>query len=200
MAKVKRAKKEWYEIIAPPYLGNKVIGETCASDAELLIGRRLEISAVDLTDDISKYYLKFSFRIVDVDGKIAKTEFDGSECLRDYIARMVMRGVTRVDIVQDLQTKDGKKIRVKSLVVLFRRPPRSVRKDIRKKVEEEMRKIVEGHTLGEFVNGILDERWKRKLGKIVRRIYPMRNFEIRKTEMLEWRKTEKKISGKKEEG
>ena len=177
-------KKEWYKIIAPPYLRSIEIGETLSANPKNLIGKKLTISAIDVTNDMNKYYLKLTFRISEIDGNIAKSEFYGSECLRDYISRMVLRRITRIDVVQDLLTKDNKKIRVKSLVVLFRRPTSSVKKAVRKKVGELIEKIVTSSTLGEFVNKILSEEIKKKIFKEIRKIYPVRNFEIRKTEML----------------
>ena len=184
MAKAKKAKKEWYTIIAPPYLKNVEIGKTLASDPNLLIGRKLTISAIEVTNDMSKYYLKLTFRITEVDGKIAKTEFEGSECLRDYIARMVLRRVKRIDVVQDLVTKDGKLIRVKSLVILPRRPTSSVKKAVRKRVSELVEKIVTNSKLEDVVNDILNEKMKREIYREIKKIYPVRNFEIRKTEII----------------
>mgnify|MGYP000020467896 CR=1 FL=1 len=184
MAKAKKAKKEWYTIIAPSYLKNVEIGKTLANDPNLLIGRKLTVSAIDVTNDMNKYYLKLTFRITEVNGNIAKSEFEGSECLRDYIARMVLRRVKRIDVVQDLVTKDGKKIRVKSLVVLPRRPTSSVRKAVRKRVSELVEKIVTNSKLADVVNDILNEKIKRKIYREIKKIYPVRNFEIRKTEII----------------
>ena len=181
----KRVKKEWYTILAPNYFKNKEIGKTLANDPKLLIGRRLTISAIDLTNDLSKYYLKLTFRIVDFDSekKIAKTEFDQSECLRDYIARMVIRRVTRIDVIQDEITKDNKKIRVKSIAVLPKRPTSSVKKCVRKRIREIVKEILSNCSLADFVHGILNEEWKKKIANEIRKIYPLRNFEIRKVEV-----------------
>lgn len=183
MVKVKKGKKEWYTILAPEYLGNKEIGKTLSFDAENLIGRKLTISAIDVLNDMSKHYLKFTFRISDVKEKIARTEFNGLECLRDYITRMVFRRVTRVDVVQDVLLKDGKKIRVKSLIVLPKKPSESVKKSIRKKVFE----VVESFknlNLADFVNKVLSEELKKRIYKEIKKIYPVRSFEIRKVEVL----------------
>lgn len=184
MVKPKKGKREWYTILAPSYFGNKKIGETLAYDPKYVVGRKFTVSAMDLVNDISKYYLKLTFLITEVDGKVAKTEFDGSECLQDYIARMVIRRVARVDVVQNLVTKDGKKIRVKSLAILARKPSRAVKREVRKRIKDEIENIMKECTLADFVMGMLDERWKKKLSKEIRKIYPLKNFEIRKTEVL----------------
>lgn len=186
MPRKKKIKKEWFVILAPKYFKDKEIGKTLTGNPKYLVGRRLVISAIDLTNDLAKYYLKLGFRIVDFDEerKIAKTEFDSLECLRDYIARMIVRRVTRLDVIQDEATKDNKKIRVKSIIVLPKKPTSSVRKAIRKRVREMIKEIVSNCELAKFVTGILNEEWKRKIANEIKKIYPLRNFEIRKVEML----------------
>lgn len=182
---IKKAKvKEWFSIIAPKIFDEKEIGRTTTSDPKTLINRRIILSAIDLTNDLAKYYLKLSFKINKIDGNKALTEFDGSECLRDYISRMVVRRVRRIDAVQDLITKDGKKIRVKGIAVIPRRIKSSIQKNVRNKIKELVKAEIENSTLEEFVRKIFSDEIKNKILKEARRIYPVRNFEIRKTEVL----------------
>ena len=65
--------KEWFEITAPKFFGDFVIGETIAFDPSQLKGRIIETSLTDITGDPNKYYLKFFFKIESVDGKKAIT-------------------------------------------------------------------------------------------------------------------------------
>jgi small subunit ribosomal protein S3Ae len=182
---IRKAKaKTWYRILAPDFFGNKEIGLTPASDPNLLIGRRIAVSALDFTNDYNKYYLKFYFKIKQVNGENALTEFDGSECLRDYISRMVVRRVRRVDTVQDLVTKDGKKIRVKCIAIIPRRVKSSIQRTIAKNIKEMVKDIVENLKLEDFVKKILNDEIKNEILVELRKIYPVRNFEFRKTEML----------------
>ena len=127
--------------------------------------------------------MKFFFRIKKVEGDKAFTEFDGSECMRDYVSRMVVRRVRRIDTVQDLVTKDGKKITVKGLAV-SRRIKSNIQKTIRVKVKEMIKAEVESSTFDEFIRGILSDELKNKILREGRKIYPIRNFEIRKTEVI----------------
>jgi len=175
---------KWFTILAPKYLGEKEIGMTLASEENSLIGRRVEVSPVELTNDMSKYYMKFIFKIIKVEDEKAFTEFDGSECTRDYISRMVLHKVRRIDVIQDLVTKDGKKIRVKSLAIARKKMASSIEKVVRKEIEKRMKEIVENSLLEEFVKKILSDEIKIKMLKEIAKIYPLRNFEIRKTEMI----------------
>lgn len=181
----KKAKgKKWFTIIAPKVFGERELAKTMAVDQELLVGRRIVVSLIELTNDFSKYHMKFFFRIKKVEGEKAFTEFDGSECLRDYISRMVIRRVRRVDTVQGLKTKDDKVIIVKGLTVLSRKIKSNVKKIIRKSVAEAIKAEVENSTLDEFINNIISNEMKNKILKENRKIYPIRNFEIRKTEVI----------------
>ena len=181
-----KVKKEWYTIIAPPYLNEIEVGHTLASEPKKLIGRRLWVSAMNALNDFSKYYLKVAFIITQVDGKVAKTDFFGSECLREYIARMVVRRTTRIDVVQDVLTQDNRKIRVKSIAIFPGKVRGKIKKVIRKKIYETVEKMVSQATLADFVTKLLlKDELKKKVSKELRKIYPLRNYEIRKTEVLE---------------
>lgn len=176
--------KEWFSIILPKYFDGKEIGKSLASSPENLLNKRVIVSAVDLTNDFSKYYLKLSFRVNSINGNQALTEFDGSECLRDYISRMVLRRVRRIDSIQDLTTKDGKKIRVKGLAIIYRRVKSSIQRSVRKRMESLLENIVTNSTLEEFVKKMVSSEIKDMVFKELGKIYPIRNFEIRKTEVL----------------
>ncbi len=184
MAVKKARAKEWFSIIAPEYFGGIEIGKTAVSEPNKLMNKRVTVSAIYLTNDFGKYYLKFTFKINDVKENRAFTKLDSFECLRDYVSRMVVRWVRRVDTVQNLTTKDDKKIKVKGIAIIRGRIKSSIQKTIRKKIEELIRAEVENSTLEEFVKKVLSDETKKKILREARRIYPVRNFEIRKTEIL----------------
>lgn len=180
----KTKSKEWFTIIAPKIFDEREIGRTLTSDPATLINRRFSLSLIELTDNINKFYMKFTFRIYKIDGNKAYTNFDGSECLRDYISRMIIRRIRRIDTVQDLITKDGIGIRVKSLTVIPRRIKNNIQLKIRNKIKEKLKEEIESLTLGEFVDKIISDEIKMRVLREERRIYPIRNFEVRRTEIL----------------
>ncbi len=179
----KKKGKEWYTMSSPEMFGRTELGKTLSEDSNLLLGRKISVSLMDLVNDFRKYYMKFSFKVVEVKGDTAMTEFVGSTCMRDYISRMVGRWSTRVDTVQDLTTKDGIKIRVKGILII----PRKVKSSIKSAVRDDVRNIiqseVEKETLEELVNSIISDKIKRKVLRNAQRIYPVKGFEIRKTEV-----------------
>lgn len=181
----KKAKqKQWYVIVAPKIFDEVEIGKTFSAEAKNLIGRRITISAIDLTGNFSKYYLKFVFKVSEVNGERALTTFDGTEILRDYISRMILRRVRRIDTVQDLKTRDGVDLRVKGLTVIGRRVKSSIQKQVSEKIKELVARAVADYTLEELVEKMLNDEMKNRILQEAGRIYPLRNFEFRKIEVL----------------
>lgn len=184
MAAKKSKSKDWYTILSPEMFGKSPIGKTTTSDPDTLVGKKINISAVEVTNNFSKYYMKFQFRISGMNSDKAYTDFAGSECVRDYISRMVLRHVRRIDVVQDLQTKDGVKIRMKGIAVVSKRAKSKTVKELRRRIAEIVRSAVEKSKLDETVEGIVTDKIKARVLREIRTIYPVRNFEFRKTEVL----------------
>lgn len=182
--------EQWYTIIAPKMFGEVEFGQTLAGVPESLIGRKISASLMELINDFHKYYMKFSFKVNKVDGTRALTEFAGSEVMRDYISRMVTRWARRVDTIQDLRTKDGVLIRVKSVAII----PRRVKSSIKSAVRDEIRKTVAGEigeaTLEDVIKGLISDSVKKHVLRNVQKIYPMRSFEIRRIDLVPEKKTE----------
>jgi small subunit ribosomal protein S3Ae len=174
--------KVWLKLITPEFLGKKEVGEIPANEAEATKGRRIILSAIDVLGDFNKYYLKFIFKVGEVDNQNAYLFFDGLECTRDYIARMVRRRVDRTDFIVDKVTKDNIKLRIKTITVT-RRVPRSIRTKIRKTIDEILEKEVPNLTMEEFVLKVISENLKNFIINTINKIYPVRHFEFRKIEV-----------------
>ncbi|MEM7825655.1 MAG: hypothetical protein QW412_02225 [Candidatus Aenigmatarchaeota archaeon] len=184
MAKKTKA-KSWFVIVLPDYFENKELGRAIAAEPNSLIGKRVTINLLELTNDFSKYYIKFIFKIKRVEGDKAFAEFDGSECLRDYIARMVLRKIRRIDVIQDLKTVDNVLIRVKGLAIVSRKINTKTKKLMRKRISEIIKEEVENSKISDFIRKIIDNSIKNRVMQEARKIYPIRNFEIRKSEVLQ---------------
>jgi len=184
MATKKTKTKEWYSIIAPKMFDEREIGKTMLSDPDQLVGRKVNLSILELTNDFSKYYMKIIFQVYRVDDKKAYTNFAGIEITRDYLSRLVLRRVRRIDNVENITTNDGKKLVVKTLAIVPRRIKSSIQKVIRLEIKSMIKNKIEKLSLDEFVQNILSDQLKNEILKYIRRIYPVRTFEIRKVEAL----------------
>jgi len=174
--------KVWLKLITPEFLGRKEVGEIPANEPEAAKGRRVILSAIDVLGDFNKYYLKFIFKVGETDNQNAYLYFDGLECTRDYITRMIRRRVDRTDLVVDKVTKDGIKLRIKTVTVT-RRVPKGIRTKMRKKIDEILSKETSQLTMEEFILKVLSDDFKNSIISVLNKIYPVRNFEFRKIEV-----------------
>ena len=182
-------KKQWYEIVAPKMFDEKVIAETLAADPKELIGRTVQTSLAELDRPMSKFYIKLKFQITKTEGSKAYTEFVSHSVMYERIYRIVQRHMRRVDCVQDVVTKDGKKVRVKTIFVLVRRVNTKLKKVTRRQTHELVEKAVQGYTLEELLNAIINDDLQKSIRKELVKIYPVSVVEIRKTELFPEKKT-----------
>jgi len=175
--------KEWYQIVAPKFFGDFVIGETIAMEPKQLKGRVIETSLTDITGDPNKYYLKFYFKIEDVKNKKAITRFFGHDCTKDFLARIVRRRINRIDTNDVVNLKDNK-IRIKSIAISNRRVSKNVEIKVRKNIRELIIESVSKMKTEEFIREIIDGKLQQKIKKSISKVYPLRHFEFRKTEVL----------------
>jgi small subunit ribosomal protein S3Ae len=113
--------KNWYNLIAPTMFNKALIGETLADDPELLMGRVSEVTVQDITGDFSKMHIKLAFKVQDIRGSDAHTQFVGHDLTSDYVRRLTRRKKTRTDTTLDITTKDGTKLKVKPMAIADRR-------------------------------------------------------------------------------
>lgn len=176
--------KRWYTVVTPPYFGSVEIGSIPADDPQKLIGRVVESTLYDITEDFSHQYLKTYFQVIDVDGRRALTIFKGHEYSRDYLRSLVRRKTTRVDGIFDVVTKDGYKLRVSACAFTNYRIKTSQERAIRaimKRIVEEKAKVlnfdqfVQEAVLGKIASDIYNE---------AKKIAPLRHVGIRKSKLL----------------
>ncbi|RLI20985.1 30S ribosomal protein S3ae [Candidatus Bathyarchaeota archaeon] len=184
--------KSWYTVVSPPYFGNVELGLVPASEPEKLIGRVVESTLYDITNDFSHQYLKMYFQIIEVEGKTAKTIFKGHEYSRDYLRSLVRRRTTRVDGIFNVTTKDGYRLRVAVCAFTLTRIKTSqesaIRKIMQKIVEEKAAQLtfdqfVQEAVLGKIASDIYNE---------AKKIAPLRHVGVRKTKLLYRPEIEKK--------
>lgn len=176
--------KKWYTVVTPSYFGSVEIGSIPADEPQKLIGRVVESTLYDITEDFSHQYLKTYFQVVEVDGKRALTIFKGHEYSRDYLRSLVRRKTTRIDGIFNVVTKDGYKLRVSACAFTNHRIKTSQEGAIRaimKRIIEEKAKtlnfdqFVQEAVLGKIASDIYNE---------AKKIVPLRHVGIRKSKLL----------------
>jgi small subunit ribosomal protein S3Ae len=171
-------------VVAPSFFGNIELGSVPAEEQEQLIGRVVEATLYDITQDFSHMYLKMFFQVSELDGKTAKTVFKGHEYSRDYLRSLVRRRTTKVDALLNLTTKDGYKLRIAISALTLSRIKTSQEKVIRGIMQKTIKEKSAALTLDQFVQEMV-------LGKIASDIYneskkvaPLRHVGIRKSKLV----------------
>lgn len=175
--------KRWFTVLAPPYFGNVMIGSIPTDDPTKLIGRVIESTLYDITEDFAHQYLKMRFQITEVEGKNALTTFKGHEYSRDYLRSLVRRRTTRIDAIVNITTKDNYDMRISAAAFTLNRIGTSQEKEIRalmkKKIEEKTSilnfdQFVQEAVLGKIASDIYNE---------AKKITPLRHVGVRKTKL-----------------
>ena len=89
--------KSWFKVYTPENLGKAYIGDTIANEAGGVVGRVMQTTLGEITNDFSKQNVKMRFRVANVAGDAAYTEFIGHEVTRDYLRSLVKRRTSRID-------------------------------------------------------------------------------------------------------
>ncbi len=178
--------KRWYKIRAPRQPWNfKQIGETIAEDEELLIGRMYEITQQEVDGDFSKMNVKLKFRVTEVVGQDAITEFAGHEVLKDHVRRQIRRYRGKVDDVIDAVTDDGYYIRIKPLLITRQRCKTSKKQAIRQSVKELILQTAASSTWMQVQKKLLDGTMQEEVESVAGKIVTIREVILRKSQLVQ---------------
>ncbi len=175
--------KKWYNVIAPSYFGSVEIGSIPADDPKKIIGRTIESTLYDITEDFAHQYLKMYFQIVAVDGKRALTIFKAHEYSRDYLRSLVRRRTTRVDCIINVTTKDGYGLRISACAFTLTRIGTSQEKEIRKIMKKITEEKINMLSFSEAVQEIVLGKIASDIYNEAKKIAPLRHVGLRKSKL-----------------
>jgi len=192
-------------VISPEYFGGVDLGSVPADDPQKLLGRVIDATLYDITDDFAHQYLKMYFQIIDVDGRTAKTIFKGHEYARDYLRSLVRRRTTRIDGIFNVTTKDNYKLRVSACAFTLTRIKTSQERAIRAIMKEVIERKANELTFEQFVQEAVLGKIASDIYNEAKKIAPLRHVGIRKSKLLSRPPTEpvetpKEEAAKVEEG
>ena len=176
--------KSWYNILAPSSFDNVTVAETLSDDSNKLINRVTEVSLQDITNDFRKSHIKLFFKINEIEGTNAHTQYIGHTLTSDYLRRMIRRKRSKVDGVYDVTTRDGAKVRIKPFATTDRRIQNSQRRVIRETMKQTISNQAKSLTLSEFIKVMIDGKTGSEIYKSCKKLYPVKRIEIYKTQVL----------------
>ncbi len=175
--------KKWYKVISPPYFGGVELGAIPTDDPAKLIGRVVDGTLYDITNDFAHQYLKMYFRVENVEGKTARTVFRGHEYSRDYLRSLVRRRTTRVDGIFNVTTKDNYGLMLAVSVFTLSRIKTSQEQEIRSIMNRIIKEKASALTFDQFVQELVLGKIASDIYNEAKKISPLRHVGVRKSKL-----------------
>lgn len=178
--------KRWYTIRAPRHPWNfQNIGETIGETDEQIIGRVYEMTQQEFNGDFTKMHVKLRFRVNEIVGQDALTEFIGHAHQSDHLRRQIRRYRGKITDVVDVVTNDGYLVRLKPLIITDRRIKTSVKQAMRQKARELILGFAAKSTFSKLQEALMSSDLENDIRNAVKPIYPTRTCVISKSQLLQ---------------
>jgi small subunit ribosomal protein S3Ae len=176
--------KEWYDVYSPSYFGELVVASVPVEDPGALVGRVVETTLYDITNDFAHQSIKLYFLIVNSKDHRAGTILKSHEYATDYLRSLVRRGSTRMDGIFKVRTQDQFLTRIS--VVAFTRD--RIKASQEHGIRQIMRQIIEERAAALNYDQLTHEAVLGKLGSDIynlsKKIAPLRHVGVRKSKLL----------------
>jgi small subunit ribosomal protein S3Ae len=176
--------KEWYDVYSPPYFGELVVASVPSEEPGALIGRVVETTLYDITNDFAHQSTKLYFLVVNSKDHRAETILKSHEYATDYLRSLVRRGSTRMDGIFNATTKDQFTTRIS--VVAFTRD--RIKASQEHGIREIMKQVIEERAAALNYDQLSHEAVLGKLGSdiynLAKKIAPLRHVGVRKSKLL----------------
>ena len=176
---VKIKKKIWVPIVAPKMFDNQFIGETYVAEPETKVGMSISVSLSTLTGDMKRQSTHIIFKMNSYSGGKLNTEMIGYEISPSAVKRMVRRDKEKVDHSFVVETSEGKKIRLKWIMLTKEDTKSSILAALRKSCEDFLNKEVKKIRYEDLINDIINHKVQAITKKHLNKIYPLQICEIR---------------------
>lgn len=181
--KDKMRDKIWYKIIAPPYFGGIELQETPANSPQQVMGRTIETTLYEVTNDINHQSTHLQLLVEKMEGDKAFTGFKGHELARDYLRSLIRRGTSRIDGVINVTTKDERELRVAVTAFTTSRSKTTQEMGVRRVMYEIVRKKSSELNFDEFVQQMVLGKIASDVYNEAKKITPLRKIEVRKSKL-----------------
>ncbi len=205
MAKEKKTaklKKKWYKIVAPSEFNESLVGETLSYDPRLIIGKTITVNLANLTNNIKKQSIIIKLKVTGLKEERALTQPVAYSTVPTFIKRIIRRGRENIHDSFLCATGDEKKIRIKPLVITVNKAKGVVIKSLIKSFRNELKDYISKISYNELVNELVSHKLQNSMKGKLKKIYPLRSFEIKEMKLITHeereQKTEKQIDKTKE--
>ncbi|MBI5884701.1 hypothetical protein HZB89_01240 [archaeon] len=176
--------KKWFHLIAPKGFNEVILGETIARKPEQVMDRKIFVNMQSLTRDIKKSHIDLVLQVKKIEGLKAFTELKGFQVNSSYMKRIVRRRVSKIEVSQTVQLKDGFQYTVKTIAVTMRKCHRNQETLINNVLRQEVDSFARQKSAEEFINHVLLGNFAMKIFNKVKKIVPVKRVEVIKATEL----------------
>ncbi len=180
---LKKKKKKNYMILAREF-DNIEIGETLASDDSLVLGRTIEVSLSDITNDPKTQNIKIKFKIKEVKEGKGYADLQKYFMIPTYIKRVVKPSKEKLEDSFTLITKDNIKIVIKPILLTKGLTQKSVLSKLRYQTRGFLNEYSKKVDYRQFLQDLINHVLQRDLKDVLKKVYPLSVAEIRLMEKL----------------
>ncbi|MFB6125093.1 MAG: 30S ribosomal protein S3ae [Halanaeroarchaeum sp.] len=172
--------KRWYTVLAPEQFDRAELGETPADEPEQVLGRTIEATLADLSEDAGENNVKLTFKVTDVGSDSAYTEFVEHQLTRDYERSLVRRGSSKVKAVLTVRTSDDYRVQIQPVAFTTKVADRSQKEAIRQTMMDLVQEAADERTFEGLIDSIVQGRLSSAIYNEAKTIYPLRRVEVAK--------------------
>ncbi|MBS3175743.1 hypothetical protein J4457_00750 [Candidatus Woesearchaeota archaeon] len=177
-------KKVWMEIVAPALFNGQSLGETCLYEPQEVIGRVSTVNLSVLTRDPKKQNINVSFRATQISQGKAQTELYKYLLMSTSIRRMARRGKSKIDDSFVAISADGKRVRVKPLMITRTKVSKSLQTALRMGFRAQAIKQLRKMSVADFFKAVIMSKIQREIHDALKKVYPLGICEVRHLEVL----------------
>ena len=175
-------KKLWYPILAPKAQNGVMLGETYVTETGAAVGRIIHAPLKAVTDNMQDQNIYLKFKIIQAEGQNLQTEIRGYYLTPPSIKKMSRRNTVRLDDSFVVATKDGKKVRIKTIGITIHMAVRSVCSALLRSIREYIAREAAASDFQELIQKMINRSIHAGVKKHVSKIYPLRAFEVKAVE------------------
>ncbi len=178
-AKLLIKKKKWYEVVAPKYFGDYVIGECYLEEPSAGVGRRIVTSMMTITGEPQKQNVSLHFQLTNAENSKLIADITGYRIIPSAVRKMMRRGKSKIEDSFALKTADNVLVRVKPILITRNRGKGSILAALKKKEREFFAKNIPKQTFEALIKDILSQKIQHDLSAVLKKIYPVAVCEVR---------------------
>lgn len=183
-AKVIVKKKRWVPVIAPKLFNEREIGEMHVEEPRNAIGRKMSVSMTTITGEPQKQNVMAKFLITGAAGEKLQTEIIGYGLNTAATKRMMRRNRSKIEDSIVYTTADGKKTRIKPILITRARAQSGAKIALRKMMKDFLDKTFKATSFEQLMRDIINKKLQKSVQDALKKIFPVATVEVRNIELV----------------